>query len=327
MHIKNRWLVSGLCFILLCSSLILLLVLNRQKKGEESVRIIYIPKVDDNSNDFWCAVKAGAEMAVRDYEVDFKMMAPQDEGDIEGQIQYIYDAIEQKPDAIVVAPSSYTETVKAVEAVKKSGIKLILIDSEVKSQVQDCLISTNNYLAGKKIAGYLKDTLRADSRILIVSHVKNTSTALERERGVREGLGEWQSQITDVLYTDSDYEKAYRMTASYLKEHQEVNIVIGLNEYSAVGAARAIAELEQSREIQAVGFDNSVEEIKLLEKGDFGAIVIQKAFNMGYIGIESAVKLSLGEAVLPKIDSGSELITKENMYTEENQKLLFPFIE
>ena len=66
---------------------------------------------------------------------------------------------------------------------------------------------------------------------------------------------------------------------------------------------------------------------QLLEEGVYEALAIQKPFNMGYLGVETAVKLLEGEQVETYINSGSELITKENMYTEENQKLLFPVAE
>ena len=46
---------------------------------------------------------------------------------------------------------------------------------------------------------------------------------------------------------------------------------------------------------------------------------------MGYLCIEKTVQLLSGETVAASVDSGSVLITKETMYTEENQKLLFPF--
>jgi ribose transport system substrate-binding protein len=46
---------------------------------------------------------------------------------------------------------------------------------------------------------------------------------------------------------------------------------------------------------------------------------------MGYLGVENAVKLIKGETVKKEIDSGSTLINKENMYSNLNQKLLFPF--
>jgi len=77
--------------------------------------------------------------------------------------------------------------------------------------------------------------------------------------------------------------------------------------------------------IKIIGFDNAREQIKYLEEGIYKAIVIQKAFNMGYLGVENAVKLIEGKKVKNEIDSGSTLITKENMYTNLNQKLLFPF--
>lgn len=48
---------------------------------------------------------------------------------------------------------------------------------------------------------------------------------------------------------------------------------------------------------------------------------------MGYLGVENTVLLLRGEILPEMVDSGSELITKENMYTDENQKFLFPFLD
>ena len=57
------------------------------------------------------------------------------------------------------------------------------------------------------------------------------------------------------------------------------------------------------------------------------AIVVQKPFNMGYLAIKTAVQAANGREVEPLIGTGSAIITKENMYSRENQKLLFPFPE
>ena len=70
--------------------------------------------------------------------------------------------------------------------------------------------------------------------------------------------------------------------------------------------------------------DSSIEQIQFLESGVFDALVVQKPFNMGYLSVETAVDVTRGRKTETSIDSGSELITKENMYTQENQKLLFP---
>ena len=51
---------------------------------------------------------------------------------------------------------------------------------------------------------------------------------------------------------------------------------------------------------------------------------MQKPFNMGYLGIKYALDAIKGEKIPAVIDTGAVVITKENMYTSENQKLLFP---
>ena len=101
-------------------------------------------------------------------------------------------------------------------------------------------------------------------------------------------------------------------------------MIVGLNEYSAVGAARAVKALGKTDQIRMGSIDSSMEQIQYLEAGIYEALVIQKPFNMGYLGVETAVNAVRGRKIAKSTDSGSELITKENMYTEENQKLLFP---
>ena len=164
-----------------------------------------------------------------------------------------------------------------------------------------------------------------ESAIGIVGHVRDSSTALEREQGLREGLGEYEDRIVEVVFCDSSFEIARDVTRKMLEEHPEINMIAGLNEYSAVGAAEAVLELGREDEILMIGFDSSMREIQLLEAGVFNAIVIQKPFNMGYLGIKAAVNAARGEIIEENVDSGSVLVTRETIYTEENQKLLFPF--
>jgi ribose transport system substrate-binding protein len=168
-------------------------------------------------------------------------------------------------------------------------------------------------------------TMTKDSKIAIVTFVKESSTAIDREKGFREGLGLYESQIVDVVYSNSEYSTGYEVTKKMLQQRSDIDYLACLNEYSAVGAARAVKELGLQKKICVVGFDNSTEEIQQLEEGVFSAIVVQKAFSMGYLGIENAVKVIKGEPTEHYVDSGSVLITKENMYEEANQELLFPF--
>ena len=45
---------------------------------------------------------------------------------------------------------------------------------------------------------------------------------------------------------------------------------------------------------------------------------------MGYIAVQQAVEVASGEKTADFVEVPCVLITRENMYTQENQKLLFP---
>lgn len=141
-------------------------------------------------------------------------------------------------------------------------------------------------------------------------------------------MKDWDEKehIVGTVYCDSNYEK-HTTGQSPSGRASDINILVGLNEYSAIGAGKAVRDLGLSDSILMVGFDSSIEEVQMLEEGVFNAIIVQKPFNMGYLGVENTVLLLRGEILPEMVDSGSELITKENMYTDENQKFLFPFLD
>ena len=290
---------------------------------QTSLNIIYIPK-EINGSDFWSSVIAGAETAAMENEVSLKIIAPDKEADFEKQNRMILEAIMKKPDAICVSPISSEENLPALRKVKDAGIKLVYIDSCTSEQLQDAIVATDNYEAGRKMGEFINDTITNDSKIVIISHMKGSSTATQREEGLRKALGKQESQIVDVGYSNSDYDIAYNETVRLLKEY-DINYLACLNEYSAVGAARAVKDLGLEGKLTLIGFDSSIEDIKLLEEGVFSAIVVQRAYSMGYLGIETTVNCIRSQNSGISIDSGSILITKDTMYKVENQEVLFPF--
>lgn len=317
----------ALSWLLLIFVIMLLIVTITQCKAEDNkdIKIIYVTKVLDDNNAFWFSLIEGAQIAAKEYGVDLTVVAPDSEKDYKKQNELIEKAIAQNPDAILLSPAENEKTLPAAKKIKEAGIKLILIDSQMKEPIEDALIATDNYEAGIKVGELVKNLIKEDSKIAIVSHVQGTSTAIAREAGLRDSLGEEEGKIVDVVFSDSEYERAFEVTKELLQVHPDVDIIAGLNEYSAIGAARAVRDLGLTNSIKLVGFDSSQEEIQLLEAGIFEGIVVQKAFNMGYIGLETAVNILKGEDVAANIDSGSNVVRKDDIYTEENQKLLFPF--
>ena len=179
--------------------------------------------------------------------------------------------------------------------------------------------------AGKKLGEFAASLLKPEDQIAIVAHVKGVSTAVEREKGFREGLGKFEKNIVDVVYCDSRYDKSYDLTMELIRQYPGLKMIAGMNVYSSVGAARAVKAAGAENKIQVVGVDSSQEAVQLMEHGIFQGIVVQKAFKMGYLGVQETVRLLRGETYEAEINSGCQLVTPENMYTSEIEKLLFPF--
>lgn len=288
--------------------------------------VYFMPKEYSNdTTDFWVSMVNGAKSAAEELDVELEIIAPEHEIEYAVQQEYIESVLEKNPTAVVLCPCSPTETYPYAKKIEDSGIPLVIVDSVMEKEVGNCVVSTDNVHAGSIMGEYIRNNISDNDYIGIVSHVKGSSTAVERESGVRESLQDYEDKIVTVVYSNSDYNQAYEETVKMLDEHPEITVIAGLNEYSAVGAARAIKDLGRRDDIMMIGFDSSIEEIQLLEEGVFEAVVVQYPFNMGYLGVLNACKLARGEEVEKIVDSGTSLITKEDLYKEENQKNLFPF--
>lgn len=199
------------------------------------------------------------------------------------------------------------------------------MDSYTDQDVQDITVATDNLEAGELLGKFAAGILNPEDQIAIVAHVKGVSTAIEREEGFRKGLGDLAENIVDVVYCDSQFDKSYALTMELMEKYPNLKMIAGMNEYSSVGAARAVKAAGAEERIQVVGVDSSQEAVQLMEHGVFKGIVVQKAFKMGYVGVRETMRMLRGEDYEKNVNSGCELVTPENMYSGEIEKLLFPF--
>ncbi len=84
----------------------------------------------------------------------------------------------------------------------------------------------------------------------------------------------------------------------------------------------------QGRQDQVVAFDSNVVSVGMLETGEVDALIVQNPYAMGYLGVETAANLMNWSDGRPSVvDTATTIVTRENMYEPESQKILFPFEE
>ena len=323
---KGHKKVFIMAVILIAASVVIFIgLLKPEATQTRKCSLIYIPKIRDDTNDFWTSVISGCRMAAEEYESELEIMAPDKEENVEEQNRLLRAAIEKKPDAILFSPSSMNASDELLKEAKDKGIRITYIDSYTKEDLQDLTVATDNVNAGRMMGEYARTLLDKDSKIAIVSHVKGVSTAVEREQGFREGLGDYAENIVETVYCNSLYEKSYELAQKLMEKYPDLEMIAGMNEYSAVGVGRAVSDAGVKDRIDVVGVDCSQEAINLMEMGVYKGIIVQKAFRMGYIGVEETIHMLNGDAVEKNIDSGCELVTPENMYDSDIERLILPF--
>lgn len=233
-------------------------ILKPEATQTKKCSLIYIPKIRDNTNDFWTSVISGCKMAAEEYESDLEILAPDKEENIEEQNKLLKKAIEQKPDAILFSPSSMDASDELLKEAREKGIRITYIDSYTKEKLQDLTVATDNVNAGRMLGEYARKLIDKDSKIAIVSHVKGVSTAVEREQGFREGLGDYADNIVDIVYCNSLYEKSYELAQELMRKYPDLELIAGMNEYSAVGVGRAVSDAGAKDKIAVVGVDLSL---------------------------------------------------------------------
>ena len=100
---------------------------------------------------YWKTTFAGANAASTEYNLEITIEGPENEEDYETQNQMIYSAVKNGANAIVLSAVDYNATAKAVNKAVEEGVKVVVIDSDVNSDLVSCRISTDNYKAGQMV--------------------------------------------------------------------------------------------------------------------------------------------------------------------------------
>lgn len=235
------------------------------------------------------------------------------------QVEELHAFIRQGVDAIIINPvdGNSMKIQNALRLAKKRGIKIIVVDSQMKSaRYADCTILSDNYHAGQLCAQHLLRHKRS-AQILLLEHYSAYS-ANNRIKGFTDTIkNSSQSQnfhIVGKINTYGQSEITFPLVEKALKKGPKFNTIMALNDQAAVGALAAIDEVKLKRQIDVYSVDGS-ENMKKLLGVNHNAIATsaQTPLNMGKTAVKIAYKLIAGKKVPKKIILPVYLITNKNI--------------
>ncbi|MGY4111785.1 sugar ABC transporter substrate-binding protein [Aeribacillus sp. SP014] len=268
------------------------------------------------SHPYWKSVEAGAKKAGEDFGVNVEVIGPPSEADVIEQVSMIENAISQGVDALVVSPSQPTTVSNIFDLAKSANIPVLLIDTDADWKDKVTFIGTDNYSAGKEGGKYLASLLKKGDKVALVEGAKGNLATDERIKGAKEVLEKAGMNIVAQQPADSDKFKAAGVIDAVLQNHPDLAGVFAANDDMAIGALSATKQKKVN--IPIVGVNGGEEATKLISEGKLAASVAQSPYDMGYMGVENAVKAIKGEKVEKRIPTPIKVVTKEN--AEEHLK-------
>ncbi|MEE3951871.1 sugar ABC transporter substrate-binding protein [Peribacillus frigoritolerans] len=262
------------------------------------------------NSEYFKLMEAGAKKAFEDLGVDGTILAPSNETEVEKQINMLEDLLNRDLDALVVMPSQSDAAIPVLEKYKAKGIPVLLADSDVNWKGKTTFIGTDNYTAGLEAGKALASQLKKGDKIAILEGVLGTPTNEERVKGVEDAAKEAGLEIAASQAADYDRVKAVSAMENILTANPDIKGIFTANDEMALGALRATTSRNMS--VPIVGVDGITEAVESVNADGVYATVAQRPYDMTYKGVENALKVLDGEEIEKRIDSGLDVITKEN---------------
>jgi ABC-type sugar transport system substrate-binding protein len=231
--------------------------------------------------------------------------------DDEGEIAAIQSMVAQKVKAIAITPTSPNVQSELQKAVDK-GIKVVLIDNDIPDwSGKSSVVATNN-LAGGKLAGtWLAAHLPAGAKIGVLEGVLGNPSLEDRVTGMLATLGT-KATVVAKLATDCDQTKGLNAAQDILTSHPDIDGLYSACGPPVIGALQAIKAKGKEGKLIVVGFDASGDEIAAIKAGTEQGSVAQFPDKMGSMGAQTALDAAQGKTVPANIDTGTEMVTKDN---------------
>lgn len=265
--------------------------------------------------DFFFVIEdAAKEWADQHPDVELITGMGESASDDEGVIALIESMVTQGVDGIAITPTGEA-VIPALDAAVAAGVEIVLIDNDLPDWTgKTAVVATDNHQGGVLAGEWLAENLAPGSTMVVLEGRVGVPALDARVDGMIEGLGDADITIVGQAPTDCDQVMGVAAAEDLLTANPDVDAMYGACGPPIIGALEAIANAGIAPEdIVVVGFDALPDEITAIQAGTEDASVAQFPPKMGELGMETLYQAVLGNPVEPNVDTGTAVVTPENV--------------
>lgn len=271
------------------------------------------------TNPFFVEMEKGARRAETELGIDLIVKTGAQETSIDQQITIVEELIDQKVDAILIAPADSVQLIPVLKKARDAGIVIINIDNQLDADASAKagltgvpFISVNNEQGAYLSAHYISQDVTSPTQAIVLEGIVTAKNAQDRKNGALRAFGENPNiQVVASKTANWKIDEAHDVATELFVAHPDVKLVFCANDMMAFGVIQYLQE-NGKKDVKVAAYDALAEAMPLLKDGSLQATIDQQAAIQAYTGVQYAIQALQGQQLPPVTLLPVLLVTKEN---------------
>jgi len=282
---------------------------DRVAKGDKPV--IYV-SYHDVSNEFAPFIKSGVEKAVKDFNVDAKLVGPVG-ADAEKQVAEIESLIQKGVDGLAISSVSTDALAPIIDRALAQGIPVVTFNTDNPNSKRLAFVGQDLVESGRIAGKLLAETLGGKGNVIITTLDAAAQWSIDREKGAREALGQYPGiKILTTVTTGTEPQQIYGSVENAMQAHPNVDGILSLECCSTPAAGQYAQRNNLVGKVKIVGFDMLPETIKLVQGDVIAATIDQAPDKQSYEAVHLLLDTLKGKAA-HTVDTGAAVYNSKNI--------------
>jgi ABC-type sugar transport system substrate-binding protein len=273
-------------------------------------------------NPVFTAEENGFKKAAAEFNFKLKIIGPSTIDDTQ-MVQAVESAIAERPAAIATVPYNFSALENTYKKAAALGIPIFNSSSDSPEATRVVYVGTDNTQYGIMAADYLAKKTGAKAAIAVMLVRLDISNQLQQKKAFEARIAEKYPGMKVVITEQDggDPMAAVQKFQDIYKAHPEVNAIVCLDSVCCDAAALVTNEMKLAGKTAILAIDDNASTLDYIRKGITWATMAQNFYKMGYVSGKYIVDKLNGRPVPSYSDSGTVLITKENVDTYKDAML------
>lgn len=267
--------------------------------SDSSYSVAFVPKIQGIP--FFEAMNAGGADAAEEFGFKWVYSGPTT-ADPAAQSDVVRAQIQQRVDALMVAPNDPDSMGPLLKEAQTSGIRVGTADTDAPNSVREVFVSqASEEGIGTALLEQIAKPIDGKGDIAIVSCGQTASNLNAWIKVIKDKVASDYPEINivDTVYADEDQAKAVTMAKDLMNANPDLKGIIGPCTTAAPGVAQAVQETGKIGEVFTTGVGTPQAMKPFLESGASSASVLWNVEDHGYLTAWAGWQMAQGNEFQP----------------------------